>query len=133
MPLPGQALASMSSPPGLSHLALAQALSSHLQRPIWGGSPAPAASDGLQAQGKGSEVVRSNTSRAGVGLGQRGRGSEETRVPGVSAQAGRGEGRWAGRGPSQGTHACPVIITPQLPMADLFCAKCQASILQLEA
>lgn len=88
-------------------LALAQVLSSHLQRPIWAGSPVPAASDGRQAQGEGSEVVRSNTSRAGAGLGQRGRGPEETGVPGMSARGWRMEGRWAGRGPSKGAHTFP--------------------------
>ena len=48
---------------------------------MWGGFPVLATSDGLQAQDEGSEVVRSNISRAGLGLGRPGGGSEEMQIP----------------------------------------------------
>ena len=48
---------------------------------MWGGFPVLATSDGLQAQDEGSEVVRSNITRAGLGLGRRGGGSEEMQLP----------------------------------------------------
>ena len=58
-----------------------QPLSSYPQRPMWGGFPVLATSDGLQAQDEGSEVVRSNISRAGLGLGQHRGGSKAMQFP----------------------------------------------------
>lgn len=48
---------------------------------VGSGFPVLATSDGLQAQDEGSEVVRSNITRAGLGLGRRGGGSEEMQLP----------------------------------------------------
>lgn len=106
----------------------AHPLSSYPQRPIWGGFPAPATSDGLQTQGEGSEVVRSNTSRAGFGLGQRQGGSEETQLPRFecsSMEDGRGAGQHVE--PAKAQRCFPIIIITSLPVSDSLRARCWAN------
>lgn len=83
---------------------------------MWGGFPVLATSDGLQAQDEGSEVVRSNISRAGLGLGQHRGGSEAMQFP--RQECSRMENEVGGRGlrrkehvePAKGPICFPMVI-----------------------